>query len=85
MLIDRRYLLYFDWISFGLTCAIAALGLAFIYSSTTLEAVPYSIYFKKQLAVISNLTNFLAFFQFLDDKFECGSMLIRIHSPPTKN
>ncbi len=47
--IDRRYLMYFDWISFILTIAIASIGLAFVYSATSTNAIPYSIYFKKQL------------------------------------
>ena len=71
MLIDRRYLLYFDWISFGLTCAIAAIGLAFIYSSTTLEAVPYSVYFKKQLAGLSFGFFIYMFFCFKDYRKLC--------------
>lgn len=48
MLIDRRYLFNFDWLSFGLTWTITFIGLAFIYSSTTTEIVPYSVFFKKQ-------------------------------------
>lgn len=48
MLIDRRYLFNFDWISFSLTWALTALGLAFVYSSTTTPDIPYSLYFKKQ-------------------------------------
>ncbi len=48
MVIDRRYLFNFDWISFAITSAIACIGLTFIYSSTMTPAVPYSIFFKKQ-------------------------------------
>ncbi len=48
-LIDRRYLIYFDWISFFLMLGITAIGLTFVYSATTTESVPYSTFFKKQL------------------------------------
>ena len=48
MLIDRRYLYHFDWISFFLTAIIAITGLVFIYSATTSSDIPYSLYFKKQ-------------------------------------
>ena len=47
--IDRRYFIYFDWISFFLTLAIGTIGLAFVYSATTTEAITYSVFFKKQL------------------------------------
>lgn len=42
--------LYIDWISFALTTLIASLGLLFIFSATYSKAVPFSIFFKKQLA-----------------------------------
>lgn len=47
--IDRRYIFYFDWISFFLTVTIGLIGLAFVFSSTTTTHVTYSVYFKKQL------------------------------------
>ena len=47
--IDRRYFLYFDWLTFALTITLSAIGLAFVYSSTTTTIEPYSIFFKKQL------------------------------------
>ncbi|NBQ43594.1 MAG: rod shape-determining protein RodA [Mycobacteriaceae bacterium] len=48
-LLDRRYFLYFDWISFFLMLAITSIGLMFVYSSTSTELTPYSSFFKKQL------------------------------------
>jgi rod shape determining protein RodA len=48
MILDRRYLRYFDWMSFILTCILALIGLALIYSATYKPDQPYSIFFKKQ-------------------------------------
>ncbi len=45
----RYYFSSFDWLSFSLTCALAFIGLLFVYSSTTTESLKFSIYFKKQL------------------------------------
>src|SRR3989338_1109767 len=60
--IDRRYLLYFDWISFFLTIMLSCIGLAFIYSSTTTEQVRYSIFFKKQLfGLVSGFAIYIIF------------------------
>lgn len=55
----KRSLQRFDWLSFALTLTLTAIGLLFVYSSTTTEAVPFSIYFKKQLVGI--LTGFLIY------------------------
>jgi rod shape determining protein RodA len=52
MLFDRRYLACFDWISFILILILSFIGLSFIYSATATETIPYSMYFKKQLAGI---------------------------------
>lgn len=63
---DRRYFFYFDWISLGLVSAISAIGLLFVYSATTTELVPYSLFFKKQvLGVVSGL--FIYFYFCLTD------------------
>ncbi|MBU1008142.1 rod shape-determining protein RodA [Candidatus Dependentiae bacterium] len=49
-MIDRRYLRYFDWISFALTIALLAIGLIFVFSATkSHDAVGLSPFFKKQL------------------------------------
>lgn len=53
-MIDRRYFIYFDWISFGLILLLSAIGLAFVFSATyqpsfSPENTPYSLFFKKQL------------------------------------
>ena len=71
MIIDRRYFFNFDWISFGITWTLALLGLAFVYSSTTTPAIPYSVYFKKQLlGVITGFFIYL-FFAFKDYRKLC--------------
>lgn len=48
-LIDRRYVLSFDWISLLVTLMLAGIGLLFIFSATYKPEAPYSIFFKKQL------------------------------------
>lgn len=61
-LIDRRYIRYFDWISFGLIIIISTLGLLFVYSATYKPEQPYSLFFKKQLfGVGSGLIIYLTF------------------------
>lgn len=49
MSLSKRHIFYFDWISFFLTWTIATIGLLFVYSATTTELIPFSLYFKKQL------------------------------------
>jgi len=49
MLIDRRYVRSFDWISFILSFFLVCIGLFFIYSSTYRPEQPLSPFFKKQL------------------------------------
>ncbi len=62
LLIDRRYLRYFDWISLLLITALSAIGLIFVYSATYLPDAPYSIFFKKQLfGIASGLFIYLGF------------------------
>lgn len=48
LLITTRYFRYFDWINFGLTIAILALGLLFVFSATYNPEYPCSMFFKKQ-------------------------------------
>ncbi|HEV2601184.1 MAG TPA: rod shape-determining protein RodA [Candidatus Babeliales bacterium] len=61
-LIDRRYIRYFDWISFFIILIISAIGLAFVYSATYQPDVAYSIFFKKQLfGMISGIGIYLLF------------------------
>lgn len=48
-MIDKRFLRYFDWISFGLMLAILSIGLLFVFSSTYRPEEPFSVLFKKQL------------------------------------
>lgn len=69
--IDRRYIIYFDWISLAITLAICAIGLAFVYSSTETAAIPYSPYFKKQCFGL--LSGFLLYFLFccIDHRILC--------------
>ncbi len=70
-MIDRRYILYFDWLAFGLTLAICSLGLAFVFSATTTSAVVYSSYFKKQLGGMCAGIIIYFFFCFFDYRKLC--------------
>lgn len=49
ILFRKRAFTYFDGISFGLTLAIALIGLLFVYSATYQQQQPFSMFFKKQL------------------------------------
>jgi rod shape determining protein RodA len=48
-MIDRRYIRYFDWISFGLIVTLLCIGVLFVFSATSKENIPFSPFFKKQL------------------------------------
>jgi rod shape determining protein RodA len=48
MLIDRRSLAYFDWVSFLLIALISCIGLLFVFSATYRPEAPFSLFFKKQ-------------------------------------
>lgn len=59
-LIERRYIRYFDWTSFGLMLTLSLIGLFFVFSATYKPEVPYSIYFKKQaLGIASGLVIYI--------------------------
>jgi len=48
--ISKRFIRYFDWISFFLVLTIAIIGITFVYSATYKHnSVDISIFFKKQL------------------------------------
>lgn len=50
LFISRRFIRYFDWISFLLVLLIAIIGITFVYSATFKHSsVDISIFFKKQL------------------------------------
>jgi rod shape determining protein RodA len=50
LFISKRFIRYYDWISFFLVLAIALIGITFVYSATFKHcAVDISIFFKKQL------------------------------------
>lgn len=49
LFISRRFIRYFDWVSFFLVLAIAMIGIAFVYSATYRHCADTSIFFKKQL------------------------------------
>jgi rod shape determining protein RodA len=51
--LDRRYFIYFDWISFILTMTLSMIGLFFVFSATYSEHAPYSLFFKKQAIGLS--------------------------------
>jgi len=62
MLIDRRQLRYFDWISFTLILLLLGLGLPFVFSATYTTEKPFSIFFKKQIfGAISSILIYLFF------------------------
>lgn len=48
MFVARRFLRYFDWVSFFLTTGLALIGLIFVFSATYRPEQPYSMFFKKQ-------------------------------------
>lgn len=61
-LIDRRYLRYFDWLSFIMVLLLSLIGLALIYSATYKTSQPYSIFFKKQfLGLLSGIVIYAGF------------------------
>lgn len=62
MFTSKRYFSVFDWFTFGLTCTLIAIGLLFVYSSTTSPTVTYSLYFKKQFFGV--FSGFLLYFIF---------------------
>lgn len=49
LFINKRYLPYFDWISFGIILLLSCIGLTFVFSTTYQPHAPYSLFFKKQL------------------------------------
>lgn len=62
LLIDRRYLRYFDWLSFFITIFLCGIGLVFVFSATYNEETPYSLFFKKQFFGI--VSGFIIYFFF---------------------
>lgn len=48
MFVARRFLRYFDWITFFFLIALSLIGLFFVYSATYRPEVPYSLFFQKQ-------------------------------------
>lgn len=60
LLIDRRYVRYFDWISFLLILILSGIGLFFVFSATYRPEQPFSIFFKKQaFGILSGLCIYL--------------------------
>lgn len=49
LFISKRFVRYFDWVSFFLVLAIAIMGIIFVYSATYRHCADISIFFKKQL------------------------------------
>lgn len=70
-LIDRRYLRYFDWISFFLIIIISSIGLLVVFSATFTEKIPYSIFFKKQAFGIATGLFFYFVFCCIDYRTLC--------------
>jgi rod shape determining protein RodA len=62
LLIDRRYVRYFDWLSFFLIVLLSSIGLLFVFSATYKVTEPFSFFFKKQLfGVISGFCIYFIF------------------------
>lgn len=58
--IDRRYIRYFDWISFFLMLILSIIGLAFVLSATYRVEQPRSLFFNKQLfGIVSGIVLYL--------------------------
>lgn len=62
LLIDRRYLRYFDWLSLGIIIFLSCIGLLFVFSATYKINQPYSLFFKKQAFGI--ISGFFIYFIF---------------------
>lgn len=61
-LIDRRYIKFFDFVSFFITLILATIGLLFIFSATYRPDLPYSLFFKKQFfGVVSGILIYFIF------------------------
>lgn len=60
MLIDKRYMTYFDWVSFLIMLALSTLGLLFVFSATYKPDCPLSLFLKKQLFGI--ISGFIIYF-----------------------
>lgn len=61
-LIDRRHIRYFDWLSFFITLALTAIGLIFVFSTTTTPDNTFSPYFRKQVfGIISGFAIYALF------------------------
>ncbi len=61
-MIDTRYFRYFDWCSFFCTLSLLGIGLLFIFSTTYVEELTFSIFVKKQaLGIISGLCIYFFF------------------------
>lgn len=59
----KRNLVYIDWISLLLIAIISSIGILTVFSATYNPAVPYSMFFKKQLFGI--ITGFIIYFTFM--------------------
>lgn len=68
--VNKRFLCYFDWATFGLLLLLSGISLAFVYS-TTCSLSSYSIFFKKQLLGISSGILIYFFCSFIDYRTLC--------------
>ena len=48
MILDKRLLMYFDWMSLGIISLLSSISLFFVYSATYKPELPYSVFFYKQ-------------------------------------
>lgn len=65
LFVNKRFLCYFDWLSFGLILLLSAISLCFVFS-TTCKAGLLSIFFKKQFIGIISGIGIYFFCSFLD-------------------
>ncbi len=72
LFISKRFIRYFDWLSFFLVLAIAIIGITFVYSATYKQsAVDLSIFFKKQLFGLISGIGIYFFCSMLDYRTVC--------------
>ncbi len=66
LLIDRRYLRYFDWLSLFIIILLSCISLLFVFSATYKVTQPFSLFFKKQAFGIASGFCIYCTFCFID-------------------
>ena len=70
MFVNKRFLCYFDWLSFGLIALLSTVSLSFVFS-TTCKAGFLSMFFKKQCIGIASGSIIYFICSFLDYRTLC--------------